>query len=78
MVQRSNPEDMESRSSTPEGDAHEINPFSTSGGFMFETEGVMRSVAVLCQRHHGRVDGGLDSHHRDGENSEVPRHRTST
>lgn len=78
MVQRSNPEDMESRSSTPEGDAHELNPFSTSGGFMFETEGFMRSVAVLCQRHHGRVDGGLDSHHRDRENSEVPRLRTST
>lgn len=49
MVQRSNPEDMESRSSTPEGDAHEVNPFSMAGGFMFETDGVMRSVAVLCQ-----------------------------
>jgi len=49
MVQRSNPEDMESRSSTPEGDALEVNPFSMDVGFMFDTDGAMRSIAVLCQ-----------------------------
>lgn len=49
MVQGPNLEDMESGSSTPEGDTHKLNPISTSGGFIFETEGVVRSVAVLCE-----------------------------
>lgn len=41
MVQRSNPENLESRSSTSEGDAQELNAFSTAGDFMFETDGLM-------------------------------------
>lgn len=41
MVQRSNPEDMESRSSASEGDAQEHNPFSTAGDFIFETDGLV-------------------------------------
>ncbi len=41
MVQRSNPEDMESRSSTSKGGAQELNAFSTAGDFMFETDGLM-------------------------------------
>lgn len=41
MVQRSNSEDMESRSSTSEGDAQELNALSSAGDFMFETDGLM-------------------------------------